>query len=545
MRPSGQEEEEEEEDEDDSLARDLYTIPISSGWFRWDGIHDTERRSLPEFFEGSSFTRNPRVYKDYRDFIINKYREDPSCRLTFTDVRKALVGDVSLLRKLFLFLERWGLINFGAGAAPPAAAAAADGVALPPGEAAGPSVVVEEGAPWGVRVVPPLPQSYAAERKSGGAGAATAASAVGGDEIGCRLPPLTSYSDVFGEWTPRKAPFCGFCGEECSAGQHELMEVMKGGFVVCAKCSKSKVICEEETVQLSDHKDGDVNGAASAWTDAETLLLLEAVLKHGDDWDLIAQHVRTKSKSDCIARLIQLPFGEHMLGSMNVTSTHTDGKENVVDESTEERPLKRRCFLSSLDATDSLMNQVALLSTVAGPHVAAAAADTAVTTLCNENTRARDALIVNEETMNNSFSSNGDQCSGLNVGDQDMMLPQRAECQMDKSFGAAAYRMRAATVTAMGAAAARAKLFAEHEEREMQLLMASIIEAQLRKIQYKLKHFEELEHTMEQEYTLIQQSKESILAEWVNLLRQAFRAGIARLRDHHVFPKPFLNKNCM
>ncbi|OAY73085.1 SWI/SNF complex subunit SWI3A, partial [Ananas comosus] len=229
----------------------------------------------------------------------------------------------------------------------------------------------------------------------------------------------------------------------------------------------------------------------------------------------------------------------------SVTSTHTDGKENVVDESTEERPLKRRCFLSSLDATDSLMNQVALLSTVAGPHVAAAAADTAVTTLCNENTRARDALIVNEETMNNSFSSNGDQCSGLNVGDQDMMLPQRAECQMDKSFGAAAYRMRAATVTAMGAAAARAKLFAEHEEREMQLLMASIIEAQLRKIQYKLKHFEELEHTMEQEYTLIQQSKESILAEWVNLLRQAFRAGIARLRDHHVFPKPFLNKNCM
>lgn len=50
---------------------------------------------------------------------------------------------------------------------------------------------------------------------------------------------------------------------------------------------------------------------------------------------------------------------------------------------------------------------------------------------------------------------------------------------MDKSFGAAAYRMRAATVTAMGAAAARAKLLAEHEEREMQLLMASIIEAQV------------------------------------------------------------------
>lgn len=39
--------------------------------------------------------------------------------------------------------------------------------------------------------------------------------------------------------------------------------------------------------------------------------------KHGDDWDLVAQNVQTKSKQDCISKLIQLPFGQLMLGSSN------------------------------------------------------------------------------------------------------------------------------------------------------------------------------------------------------------------------------------
>ena len=133
------------------------------------------------------------------------------------------------------------------------------------------------------------------------------------------------------------------------------------------------------------------NHASSPWTDAETLLLLEGVLKHGDDWDLITQHVRTKNKSECIARLIQLPFGEHMLGTINgksVSRLHmnqaTDGKinqhlmkdsssnstekvdgmqidgneEDSADKSVEEHPTKRRRLFSSMDATTSLMEQV-------------------------------------------------------------------------------------------------------------------------------------------------------------------------------------------
>lgn len=61
----------------------------------------------------------------------------------------------------------------------------------------------------------------------------------------------------------------------------------------------------------------------AVWTEGETLLLLESVLKHGDDWELVARSVQTKSKLECISKLIELPFGELMLGS-----AHRNGNSN-------------------------------------------------------------------------------------------------------------------------------------------------------------------------------------------------------------------------
>lgn len=180
----------------------------------WDEIHETERISLKEFFDGSSISRTPKIYKEYRDFIINKYREEPSRRLTFTEVRKSLVGDVNLLRKVFLFLEKWGLINFSA---------SSDG-----GDCDGEEekrsrvrVRVEEGVPNGIRVVatpnsikpiPPPPQ--VAGKK--------------GDKFdsGVKLPPLSSYADVFADLMKLKDVVCGNCGDSCSSGHYKYTKVI-------------------------------------------------------------------------------------------------------------------------------------------------------------------------------------------------------------------------------------------------------------------------------------------------------------------------------
>jgi len=116
------------------------------------------------------------------------------------------------------------------------------------------------------------------------------------------------------------------------------------------------------------------------WTEEEILLLLESVLKHGDDWELISQSVSTKSRLDCISKLIELPFGEFLMGSAsgrlnpsiltedeNTEQVQTDGQEHEETETREEKedrvnedepPAKRKRVALISEGDSSLMKQV-------------------------------------------------------------------------------------------------------------------------------------------------------------------------------------------
>lgn len=172
---------------------------------------------------------------------------------------------------------------------------------------------------------------------------------------------------------------------------------MQDQFIVCVKCFKSGNLGENESVDDFELKNCGGNSATSeaVWTEEETLLLLDSVLKHGDDWDLVAQNVKTKSKSDCITKLIELPFGESLIDSakgsgnstghgMNMNSTKSapvpssehqensvnkdqdyDGKyenEQNGDSENQEPPLKKKRTACISDADSSLMKQVNLFT---------------------------------------------------------------------------------------------------------------------------------------------------------------------------------------
>ena len=87
-------------------------IPSYSAWFDMTAIHPTEKKSLPEFFNSRNRSKTPGVYKDYRDFMINTYRLNPSEYLTVTACRRNLAGDVCAIMRVHAFLEQWGLINY-------------------------------------------------------------------------------------------------------------------------------------------------------------------------------------------------------------------------------------------------------------------------------------------------------------------------------------------------------------------------------------------------------------------------------------------------
>lgn len=86
-------------------------IPSSAHWFKLEEIHQIEKESIPEFFVGKP-SKTPEIYKRYRNFIINLYRQNPRTYLNSTTCRRNLAGDVCAIMRIHSFLEHWGLINF-------------------------------------------------------------------------------------------------------------------------------------------------------------------------------------------------------------------------------------------------------------------------------------------------------------------------------------------------------------------------------------------------------------------------------------------------
>ncbi|KAL4624773.1 SWI/SNF complex subunit SMARCC1-like isoform X1 [Arapaima gigas] len=87
-------------------------IPSYASWFDYNCIHEIERRALPEFFNGKNKSKSPEIYLAYRNFMIDTYRLNPQEYLTSTSCRRNLTGDVCALMRVHAFLEQWGLVNY-------------------------------------------------------------------------------------------------------------------------------------------------------------------------------------------------------------------------------------------------------------------------------------------------------------------------------------------------------------------------------------------------------------------------------------------------
>ncbi|TXG53269.1 hypothetical protein EZV62_022438 [Acer yangbiense] len=489
---------------------ELYTIPSHSSWFRWEDIHETEHIVLKEFFDWSSISRTPKIYTEYRDFIVNKYREEPSKRLTFTQ----------------------SLVNFGA--------ASDDSKNLLEDKKLKNQIRVEEGAPIGVRAFA-MPNSLKPITipPSGVDGRAVMG------ETGVKLPPLASYSDIFVGLVELKGLKCANCGEQCNSGCYEYRKVfllLGDNYIICLKCFKNGYYGENKSMDNFKYNDctgkGITHGAA--WTEPETLLLLESVMKHGDDWELVAQNVKTKNKLDCISKLIELPFGEFMMcsahrgsatgpaGSMNsakqglsVSSEHqeiTKAKDQNGDAANQEPPAKRKRPASLSDAGSSLVKQVSHISTLVGPHITAVAADSAVTALCDE-------ISCPIEIFDGDYN-----CLTDGSWSPTMLYESERAHQIDASE-MKEKPSESATATALGSAAANAKLSADQEDMEIEHLVAAIIETQLQKLHRKIKHFDDLELIIDKEYAEMLDLKECIVEQRIDVLQKAFIAGVSEWRD--------------
>jgi SWI/SNF related-matrix-associated actin-dependent regulator of chromatin subfamily C len=541
----------------DVPSREVYRIPSHAAWFQWGKIHPLERRALSEFFDKRSAAKTPRIYKEYRDFIINKYRENPKQPLTLTEVRRMLVGDVNSLSRVFDFLEHWGLINHPVSLEPAAIAPEA------------PSPVIGS-YPSGVRVVD-MPAVNAAKTtristfESSGHSVAT-------NNLATRNNVFVSPSKKLGPGskTSEEEVHCHSCKKDCSKQPFHRKQQPDVSF--CSDCVKNgKLPAGASASDFVNATDGDHIVAVKEWTSKETLLLLEAVSRFGENWTQVAAHVPTRSKAECVKHFIQLPFGDNYCAEPEepkaplVAARGTPVKKAGVVSAHHEEAVVSGNVVSSeapvahlgpsgehagadantgtaahdlvspfTDTSHPLFAQVALLSGMVGPRVAAAAAQAAVAAVGEDDPGVSELPFMQssktsagrKKRASTTMQDNGE--SAMEES-KDEMQPDGADPQREVKNSSpppnhpdaseateelpSAAQARVSVATALGVAAANATLLADQEERVIEHLVASIIDNQMKKLYTKLEHFEELEMLLEKERLELERARQQVYAD--------------------------------
>uniref|UniRef100_A0A8C7UUV0 SWI/SNF related BAF chromatin remodeling complex subunit C1b n=1 Tax=Oncorhynchus mykiss TaxID=8022 RepID=A0A8C7UUV0_ONCMY len=233
-------------------------------------------------------------------------------------------------------------------------------------------------------------------------------------------------------------------------------------------------------------------GASSGrdWTEQETLLLLEALEVYRDDWNKVSEHVGSRTQDECILHFLRLPIEDPYLE----------------DSASSLGPLAYQPVPFS-QSENPVMSTVAFLASVVDPRVASAAAKAALgTCVCV-------CVCVHVRERERLYR-----------GEKDEIAGRWREVEQDEGRRLAELELVDGTVTtaaaaALGAAATKAKHLAAVEERKIKSLVALLVETQMKKLEIKLRHFEELETIMDREKEALEQQRQQLLSE-----RQSFHS---------------------
>lgn len=244
------------------------------------------------------------------------------------------------------------------------------------------------------------------------------------------------------------------------------------------------------------------------WTDQETLLLLEGLELHGEDWNSIADHVGTRTREQCVLRFLQLPI-----------------EENYIEEKPEQLGPLQYNRTPFTQADNPVMSVVAFLASIVDPKVAAAAAKSSIEEMTKNLTlqvESKDKSGTPKSTTSPAAEADKptpDVKAEGTVEPDNSMDVDAPEATTGKDAAAAtpaddheSIISKAASI-ALGASAARAAALASHEEREMTKLVNAVVNCNLRKLELKLNQFNELEQVLQAERREIEKARQQLYLE--------------------------------
>merc|ERR1719273_1020818 len=507
-----------DKDDEDNVTEQTHHIivPSYSSWFDYNAIHSIEKRALPEFFNGKNKSKSPEIYLSYRNFMIDTYRLNPTEYLTSTACRRNLAGDVCAIMRVHAFLEQWGLVNYQ---------------------------VELDSRPT---LMGPPPTSHfhiLADTPAGLQGI---------------NPPKTAqpsaartYFDVDGKRVVDP--------KETNGETPEDKDVDKKPEIGTDFGTKTDQYDQKTGAGTPPTKKGVVGTAAREWTDQETLLLLEGLEMFKDDWNKICEHVGSRTQDECILHFLRLPIEDPYLEK-------ADGALG---------PLAFQPIPFS-NQGNPVMSTVAFLASVVDPRIASAATKSAMTEFAKIKDevpnmimdahmgRVKEASERGEsDSVANSIEKSGiagtekdapgeekdkdkeskdDEKSAEKKDSTDEAMDTSKAPEVKKENGTDENKssprdrlikdskLQAAAASALSSSAVKAKHLAAVEERKIKSLVALLVETQMKKLEIKLRHFEELETIMDRERETLEFQKQQLIHERQQFHLEQLRAAEFRAR---------------
>ncbi|KAK5641783.1 hypothetical protein RI129_010330 [Pyrocoelia pectoralis] len=498
-----------EDSQEDNVTEQTHhiIIPSYSAWFDYNSIHDLEKRALPEFFNGRNKSKTPEIYMAYRNFMIDTYRLNPTEYITSTACRRNLAGDVCAIMRVHAFLEQWGLVNYQVDA---------DSRPSPMGPPPTSHFHILSDTPSGLQPVNP-PKT-------------------------CQPSAAKTLLDLDRS-------------QECK--KLEVMDHMSNFGLKLDQYAKKPALLRNKTAA----------SLSRDWTEQETLLLLEGLEMFKDDWNKVCEHVGSRTQDECILHFLRLPIEDPYLEDPEAGGAIGPLAFQPIPFSKSGNPI---------------MSTVAFLASIVDPRVAAAAAKSAMNEFANIKDEVPAALMDAHMKNVEASSSDGkfDPSAGLALSGIAGTVPEKEEedkikkedgKEEEKSDGEQKKNgveseekleekqikeevteekeekmdisesksekllrdseMQSAAAAALAAAAVKAKHLAAVEERKIKSLVALLVETQMKKLEIKLRHFEELETTMEREREGLEYQRQQLITERQQFHLEQLKAAEFRARQ--------------
>lgn len=307
---------------------------------------------------------------------------------------------------------------------------------------------------------------------------------------------------------PTNPVYCNSCAIECRKGRFHYTKPLESkdgaaaSLDVCAPCFWNERLSARTASSDFVWLDGDVPTATERdppWTDAELLLLLEALQRFDDNWNQIADYVGTRTREECVVKFLQLEIEDKYLEPEATGAGYGDLDQGRVPFSQADNPV---------------LSVLGYLASLSEPPVAAAAAGRSIEEMAKlRRKRLESGLgegngsLRNEDSMEMDTSANDTQI-------------EKAEDPIPKDL------MRDVANTTFATAAARAAALASNEEREMTRLVSAAVNVTLEKMELKLQQFSEMEAALHAERRDLERAKQQLFLD-----RVAFRKRVLETQE--------------